>query len=183
MQADAAEVDAVRPAGRKRPSPARIPKVATSKTRLLTLDSLDRRTGAAKRAYELVAGIANDLGGAEHLTEGAKQLVQRVAVLAAFLEDCEARWIAGEPFEISDYLPAINAQRRILETLGIERRARDVTTLESYLAQRAAATRAEAAGAASAPAASAAPPPTGVVALYDSVGSEPPGAALPEEAG
>jgi hypothetical protein len=107
---------------------------------MLTLDSLDRRTSAARRTHELIAGIAADLGGAECLTEGTKQLVQRAAVLAAFLEDCEARWVAGEPFEVADYLPAINAQRRILEVLGLERRGRDVTTtLSAYLATKAAA--------------------------------------------
>jgi hypothetical protein len=110
------------------------------KARMLTLSSLDKRTSAAKRTHELIAGIATDLGGAEHLTEGAKQLVQRAAVLGAFIEDCEARWVAGEPFVVADYLPAINAQRRVLESLGLERRAKDVTpTLSAYLATKAAA--------------------------------------------
>jgi hypothetical protein len=78
--------------------------------------------------------------------------VQRAAVLGAFIEDCEARWIGGEPFEVGDYLPAINAQRRILETLGLERRARDVTppSLAELRARRAAAVPAHAVSAAAA---------------------------------
>jgi hypothetical protein len=139
------------------------------KARLLTLDSLDRRTAASRRAHELITGIATDLGGAEHLTEGSRQLVQRAAVLGAFIEDCEARWIGGEPFEVADYLPAINAQRRILETLGLERRARDVTpSLANYLAAKAATKPVEASISATAAPVEAAPDKTRHGASYES---------------
>jgi hypothetical protein len=97
------------------------------KLRLLTLDALDGRTAAAKRTRDLIAAIESDLGGGEHLTEGTRQLVQRGAVLGAFIEDCEARWITGESVEVNEYLAAINAQRRVLATIGLERRQRDVT--------------------------------------------------------
>ncbi len=48
---------------------------------LLTLDAIDGRTSAAKRARELMATIEADLGGADRLSEGSRQLVQRAAVL------------------------------------------------------------------------------------------------------
>ena len=51
------------------------------------------------------------------------------------IESCEARWLAGETVELADYLAAINAQRRVLATIGLERRPRDVTPdLKTYIA-------------------------------------------------
>jgi len=42
--------------------------------------------------------------------------------------------LVGEPIELGDYLTAVNCQRRVLQTLGLERRARDVSpTLREYL--------------------------------------------------
>lgn len=69
-----------------------------------------------------------------HQTTTAK----RSAVLSAQLEDFETRWCLGEEVELPDYLAAINVQRRILVSLGLERRARDVTpSLREYLAEKA----------------------------------------------
>lgn len=115
---------------------------AGPKARLLTLAHWDGRTAAAKLVRELIASITDDLGGDGQLTEGARQLVQRAGVLGAYIEDAEARWIAGEPFEPNEYLAAINVQRRVLATLGLERRARDITpSLATYIAAKAPDTR------------------------------------------
>ena len=102
------------------------PKSA-AKVRLLTLDALDQRTSAARRAHDLIAGIEADLGGADRLSEGSRQLVQRAAVLGAYIENCEAQWLGGAAVDLAGYLAAINAQRRVLATIGLERRTRDVS--------------------------------------------------------
>ena len=94
------------------------------KARLLTLGHLDGRTAAAKRARELIEAIEADLGGGDRLSEGQRQLVQRAAVLGTFIESCEARWLSGEPVDFGEYLAAINSQRRVLATIGLERRQR-----------------------------------------------------------
>lgn len=106
------------------------------KSRLLTLDSLDGRTAAAKLARGLIGAIESDLGGADALSAGERQLVQRAAILGAVAEDSEARWMAGEPIDSAAYLATINAQRRVLATLGLGRRSRDITTLAQYLAKK-----------------------------------------------
>jgi hypothetical protein len=125
MQLDAAEIEAG--CGRATASKVRV--------RLLTLDELDGRTSAARLVRELIASIENDLGGAEALTEGQRQLVQRAAVLGAMIEDSETRWIGGAEFDAAAYLAQINAQRRVLATIGLERRTRDVTpSLAHYIA-------------------------------------------------
>jgi hypothetical protein len=108
------------------------------KMRLITLDHIDGRTAAAKRARELMATIEADLGGADRLSEGSRQLVQRAAVLGTFIENCEAMWLAGETVELADYLAAINSQRRVLTTIGLERRAKGVAemSLSDYLSSQ-----------------------------------------------
>lgn len=111
----------------------------SDKARLMTLADLDGRTLAAKRARTLVQDIESDLGGRNHLTAAQRELAVRAAVLGAILADGEVRLLAGENVSLPEHLSAINAQRRVLVTLGLERKARDVTPdLRGYLeAQRA----------------------------------------------
>jgi hypothetical protein len=107
------------------------------KVRLLTLDHLDRRTGAYKKASDLIGSIESDLGGSEVLSIGERQLAQRAGVLGALLEDMETRWLGGEPIDPGSYCTVINAQRRLFETIGLKRNPRDVAprTLRDQLMQ------------------------------------------------
>jgi hypothetical protein len=118
-------------------------------TRFLTLADLDARTKAAQRARQVLAAIEGDLGGADRLSEGQRQLAQRAALISVQCEDYETRFLMGQPHELPDYLAACNCLRRVLASLGLERRARDVTPdVGRYLAE--AAARHEAAEAAQA---------------------------------
>jgi hypothetical protein len=110
------------------PVQANKPADRPGKARLKSLRDLDQRTASAKRAKELIAAITADLGGADSLTAAQQELVQ--------LADCEARWLAGEAVDGPAWLSATDRQRRLLETLGIHRKPRDVTTLSDYLATR-----------------------------------------------
>lgn len=108
------------------------------KSRLLTFDHLDGRTLAMRKVRQVEAEIASDLGGPEGLSEAQRALARRAAVLSAVLEDAEARWALGERFDLQAYLAAVNALRRVLATLGLERRMRDaVPALHDYLASKA----------------------------------------------
>jgi|SoimicmetaTmtLMA_FD_contig_61_635408_length_667_multi_2_in_0_out_0_1 hypothetical protein len=116
--------------------PRRAVRTRQGRARLLTLDSLDGRTAAAQAARQLIDTLTSDLGGADQLSEGQRQLVQRAAVCGAMIADYEARWIAGEPIPLNEYLAAVNVQRRVLATLGLERRAKPVETLAQYIARK-----------------------------------------------
>jgi hypothetical protein len=70
-----------------------------------------------------VRALEVDLGGAEQLTTAQQQLIQRAALLGTPSEDFEVRFALGEPIELADYLTTVNVQRRVLATLGLERRA------------------------------------------------------------
>ncbi len=61
--------------------------------------------------------------GSDNLSEGARQLIQRAAILGAYIEDHEARWLAGEKIALEDYLASVKTQKRVLCALGLERRS------------------------------------------------------------
>jgi hypothetical protein len=128
---------------KERPGPKRKHRakpIGAGRFVLKTIDHLDGRTVASKRAFELIAAIGRDLTGSDdssQLTEGTKQLIQRAAILGAMIESNEAAWLGGDVVDLSNYFIALNTQRRILVTLGLERRCRDVSpNLEQYLQQQ-----------------------------------------------
>jgi hypothetical protein len=126
---DSAPIVADRPAATKRPP--------GPKRRLRSLESLDRRTAAAKAAFGLRDEIITDLGGDAHLTSMQRALIHHVAVLGASLGDLAAQYLSGEDVDMTRYATLANAQRRLLADLGLERRAIDVQQhLSTYLAAK-----------------------------------------------
>jgi hypothetical protein len=85
------------------------------------------------------AAMAQHLGG--DLTEPEKMLVRRVAVFEAEMQLMElniarSRFEKREPEEkyIDLYSRLVNAQRRLLETVGMKRVAKDITpSLSEYI--------------------------------------------------
>jgi hypothetical protein len=122
------------------------PSKAAGKSRLLTLDDLDRRTAAYRETAKLINEIEADYGGSDRLSTGERQLIQRAAVLGAVLTDTESRWIESGKIDPTQYCTVVNAQRRVLETIGLRRRPRDVTpSVAEYVAGIAADEKANAA--------------------------------------
>ena len=65
--------------------------------------------------------------------------MQHAGVLGAVIEHQEVMWLAGEKIDETALLAAVNCQRRLLETVGLQRRAREVTpSIASYSRGRAA---------------------------------------------
>jgi hypothetical protein len=105
------------------------------KVRLMTLGDLDGRTAAARAAKALIADLEADLGGADRLSAGERVIVGRAAVATAMIEDIEARWLSGRSLDVAAYCALVNVQRRLLTTVGLQRRPRDVTpALADYVA-------------------------------------------------
>jgi hypothetical protein len=99
-----------------------------TKLDLLTLADVDGRTRARQIATGLRDGLVSDLGGDPSAAQSA--LAQRAGVLHAILEDLEARWCLTGQIDVPIYTTASGEQRRLLTTLGLERRAKDVTLLD-----------------------------------------------------
>jgi len=112
----------------------RLPRAQTrrGRARLITLDALDGRTAAAQNARALIASLTESMGGEAALSVGERELVTRAALLSAIVTDFETRWVAGESVPLVEYLQTVNTMRRVLSTLGLRRRPRDVT-LADYM--------------------------------------------------
>ncbi|WP_247445929.1 hypothetical protein [Bradyrhizobium sp. 197] len=97
---------------------------------------------------DLLALMVSDLGGSDNCSEAEKSLVRRASMLTLQLELIEQKW-AQNGGEASDkslitYQRVANSLRRILESIGLKRRSRDITPdLQTYLRQRQEEHRAE----------------------------------------
>ena len=99
------------------------------KTKLLSLEQLDGRTLAAKNVRALIDAIESDLGGSDRLTAGEREIVRRAAISGAMLEHLETSWLLGNGLDVGAYTALVNVQRRLLTTVGLERRQHDVTPI------------------------------------------------------
>ena len=110
------------------------------KARLLTLADIDGRTKARKEADATLSAIVSDLGGEEQLSTSRRLLAEHAAVLHSMALDQGARFLAGEPIDVSGYSTLTNALRRLLETIGLDCQPRNVTPdLREYMSRKAAA--------------------------------------------
>jgi hypothetical protein len=114
--------------------PSRLRSAVTNGRRLFVAGS--GSSAWSRRYRDLIAGHASDLGGATALSESQMSLVRRASAIECELEQMEGRLSRGENVDLDAFTRAASHLRRILETLGLERRPRDVETLEQYLANR-----------------------------------------------
>jgi hypothetical protein len=106
------------------------------------LPNVDGRSLWVRRFRDLLALHLSDLGGADNISEAQKAIARRAAVLIVELEQLEQKFAtqgASEGGQLDQYQRVSNTLRRLLESLGLERRSRDVTPkLTEYLAGKAA---------------------------------------------
>ena len=119
-----------------------VPK-PTARSRLtngreLFLGEVDGRSREARRYRDVYAGLVAHLGGDDVVTEPRRHLAKRASALVVWAEMEEARLATGEVLDVQTYTTAVNALRRLLCDLGLERVARDVTPpLSDYLKAKA----------------------------------------------
>jgi hypothetical protein len=96
-------------------------------------------TAWSRRFRDLLAEITSDLGGADCLSEGQKQLARRCATIALECEKIEVRAVSGQQIDLETYGQLTDRLGRAFGRLGLKRVSRDITpTLGEYLAARAA---------------------------------------------
>jgi hypothetical protein len=87
----------------------------------------DGNSAWSRRYGDLVRAHIADLGGADRLSEAQKSLIRRAAALELELEQMEGKLSMGESIDLDAFGRATNTLRRTLETIGLERQARDVS--------------------------------------------------------
>lgn len=101
------------------------------------LPNVDGRSLWIRRLRDVMVAHIADLGGDDAISEAERSIVRRVATMTVAIEQIEARFAQeGEASERALDLHQRTAGnlRRLLESLGMKRRARDITpTLDAYL--------------------------------------------------
>ena len=109
--------------------PGRQHSAITNGSKLLA--GVDGRSPWIRRCKDLINEHLVDLGGRDQTSAAERSLVRRASVITAELEFLEARFAnAGDgakPDDLDLYLRGSNNLRRLLEAVGLQRRARDVT--------------------------------------------------------
>jgi hypothetical protein len=101
------------------------------------LPGIDQRSAWVRRVKELIADHVADAGGEANTSAAERSLIRRSAVLTVELERLEKRFaLAGEASadDLDLYIRASGNLRRLLEAIGLQRRPKDVTSLDQYLA-------------------------------------------------
>ena len=107
----------------------------------LRVDTLDKRTTNYKRAVairdhwaETRAAIISDHGGEENIAAIKLKLIKAFTTLALRLDLQQDTMLAGGEIDEELFGKNTDRLRRLGETLGLERIARNVPTLQEYLA-------------------------------------------------
>lgn len=110
------------------------------------LPGIDGRSWWTRRCRELIAAYVADLGGVDNVSAAERAICRRAATLQIELERLEFKFamlpddVAASAADIDLYQRTAGGWRRLLETVGIRRRPRDVgeLTLDDILAEDAA---------------------------------------------
>jgi hypothetical protein len=103
------------------------------------LPGVDGRSTWVRRLRDLIASHTTDLGGDDAVSEAERSIIRRAATMTVELERMEGVFaVAGEalPEQIDLYQRTANSLRRLLESVGLERRARDVSPTLADIAEQ-----------------------------------------------
>ena len=101
------------------------------------LSELDGRTAIAQEMRERFRAFTDDLGGADTLSYAKRSLVERALWLEFWLAQQEQALAGGSDFDVGKWTQAANALQGILSKLGLDRQAKDLPSLNEYLARKA----------------------------------------------
>jgi hypothetical protein len=108
---------------------SKLRSAVTNGTKLLP--GIDQRSAWVRRCKDIIAEHTADKGGQSNITAGEASIIRRISALTTELEILESRFAKANgnatTSDLDLYIRGSGALRRLLETIGLERRARDVT--------------------------------------------------------
>ena len=113
--------DTERPQGRG----GKRPRSAITSGRKLFVEG-DPNSAWSRRFYDLCIRHISDLGGRDILSEAQLSLIRRASSIECELERLDAALSKGELVDLDSYGRATSHLRRLFETLGVERRPREI---------------------------------------------------------
>ncbi|OOC11335.1 hypothetical protein [Thioalkalivibrio halophilus] len=100
------------------------------------IESLDGRTRLAQAARARLDALQADLGGADALSYQRRSLAKRIVWLEVQIEQREAALARGEEIDEARHTNNVNTLVGLLKSVGLDRKAKDVPDLATYLQQR-----------------------------------------------
>jgi hypothetical protein len=99
-----------------------------AKPQLISRSQIDGRTYAAKVFAKIADDVTADLGGRDQLSAVEATLVESFAGIAVMLDDFNLRTLLGEKADPYAYCQISSTLVRVASRLGLQRRARDVSS-------------------------------------------------------
>jgi hypothetical protein len=125
------ESDQNSPADRRKNGYAKAGRSRITNGKAFLPTGVDCRSAWVRRCKDIISEHSADKGGDLNISAGEKSIIRRISVLTTELEVLEAKFAqANGEASVADldlYIRGSGALRRLLETIGLERRARDVT--------------------------------------------------------
>ena len=119
------------------------PRKSAQRTRVgngsALLAGTDNRGLWPRRLKDQISDHLSDLGGFENCSAAERSIIRRASVLEVELERLEVRFaLAGEATDsdLDMYQRTAGNLRRLLEAVGLQRRAKTVPSLADYLANK-----------------------------------------------
>jgi hypothetical protein len=108
----------------------------TNGTRGRVFVEADQRGPWTRRFKDVLAQIVSDLGGADILSEGQRQIARRAATISIMCEKLEGQIAMGEDVDLEQYGQLTDRLGRCFNRLGLKRQAKDITpSLGQLIAQ------------------------------------------------
>jgi hypothetical protein len=125
----------IRPASGDRPARKDQRSAVTNGKRLHVVSPGD--TAWSRRFRDVLAEIVSDLGGADRLSEGQRQLARRCATISIQCERMEGIAAKGDDIDLEQYGTLTDRLGRCFARLGLRRQARDLgPTLSDFLPRK-----------------------------------------------
>jgi hypothetical protein len=92
------------------------------------LPGIDQRSACIRRCKDVIALHLADMGGADNVSAAEHSIIRRAAVMTVELEQLEVKFALdqGNAHDIDLYIRGSGSLRRLLETIGLQRRAKDI---------------------------------------------------------
>ena len=130
------EID-VKPPKEKKKRPQSYATAQASRGKVGWLERSDKRGPVARRFRDIAAIISADLGGFQDLSEAQRQIIRRISSMSVWCESQEAKMADGEEIDIDRFQRSSNSLRRLCESIGLKRVAKDISNVIDYAADRA----------------------------------------------
>ena len=101
-----------------------------------TLSTLDGRVRAVREVKARWNQLASELGGVVDLSCQKQSLLWRFTFLESWIQDQERRMLQGEAVDEARWLMALNSFTGLLQRIGLERKARQISPLERLRQQQ-----------------------------------------------